>query len=185
MPRPRPEPTVAAGTRRNLDDRSVRPSPPAAGPPPSGRPCPQSSVCQGFSSHRHGVSVSPQPLPVAENRTPPTADSRSCTGCSSDPRRTPRWSPRPPPARPDWPSPADRPPIPPTSKYQTTYLTASARPCDSSRKPLLPVDRTNTPQMTRPLGSTPTAPSRGFTATTSRSVGTPRDGTHCLTGTTD
>src|SRR5258707_8992719 len=39
--------------------------------------------------------------------------------------------------------------------------------------------------MTRPLGSTPTAPSRDFTATTSRSVGTPRDGTHCLTGTTD
>ena len=44
----------------------------------------------------------------------------------------------------------------------------------------LPVDRTNTPQMTRPLGSTPTAPSRGFTATTSRSAGAPRDGTHCL-----
>jgi len=39
--------------------------------------------------------------------------------------------------------------------------------------------------MTRPLGSTPTAPSRGFAATTSRSVSTPRDGTHCLTGTTD
>ena len=49
----------------------------------------------------------------------------------------------------------------------------------------LPVDRTNSPRMTRPLGSTPTAPSRGFAATTSRSVSTPRDGTHCLTGTTD
>jgi hypothetical protein len=36
--------------------------------------------------------------------------------------------------------------------------------------------------MTRPLGSTPTAPSRGFTATTSRSASTPRDGTHCLHG---
>ena len=34
--------------------------------------------------------------------------------------------------------------------------------------------------MTRPLGSTPTAPSRGFCATTSRSAGAPRDGTHCL-----
>jgi len=34
--------------------------------------------------------------------------------------------------------------------------------------------------MTRPLGSTPTAPSRGFGATTSRSAGAPRDGTHCL-----
>jgi hypothetical protein len=36
--------------------------------------------------------------------------------------------------------------------------------------------------MTRPLGSTPTAPSKGFTATTSRSASTPRDGTHCLYG---
>ena len=34
--------------------------------------------------------------------------------------------------------------------------------------------------MTRPLGSTPTAPSRGFTATTSRSASASRDGTHCL-----
>jgi hypothetical protein len=38
---------------------------------------------------------------------------------------------------------------------------------------MLPVDRTNTPQMTRPLGSTPTAPSRGFTATTGRSPARP------------
>jgi hypothetical protein len=60
-------------------------------------------------------------------------------------------------------------------------LTASARPCDSSRRTTFPVDRTNTPQMTRPLGSTPTAPSRGFTATTSRSASASRDGTHCLT----
>jgi hypothetical protein len=45
----------------------------------------------------------------------------------------------------------------------------------------LPVDRTNSPRMTRPLGSTPTAPSRDFIATTSRSAGAPRDGTHCLT----
>src|SRR4051794_2492244 len=36
--------------------------------------------------------------------------------------------------------------------------------------------------MTRPLGSTPTAPSRDFTATTGRSASTPRDGTHCLHG---
>ena len=36
--------------------------------------------------------------------------------------------------------------------------------------------------MTRPLDSTPTAPSRDFTATTSRSASTPRDGTHCLHG---
>src|ERR1700722_19155728 len=143
MPRPRLEPTVVAGTRRNLDERSVRPSPPACEPPPSGRPCPQSSVCQGFSSHRHGVSVSPQPSPEAESRTPMTSDSRSCTDCAADPRRTARGSPHPHPAHPGWPSPADRPPIPPTSKYQTTYLTTSARPRDSSRKHTLPVDRTN------------------------------------------
>ena len=62
----------------------------------------------------------------------------------------------------------------------TVYLTASACPHNSSRKNTLPVDRPNTPQMTRPLGSTPTAPSRGFTATTSRSAGASRDGTHCL-----
>src|SRR5574340_537166 len=36
--------------------------------------------------------------------------------------------------------------------------------------------------MTRPLGSTPTAPSRNFAATTGRSAGAPRNGTHCLTG---
>jgi hypothetical protein len=59
-------------------------------------------------------------------------------------------------------------------------LTASACPPNSSRKNTLPVDRTNTPQMTRPLGSTPTAPSRGFTATTSRSASASRNGTHCL-----
>ena len=34
--------------------------------------------------------------------------------------------------------------------------------------------------MTRPLGSTSTAPSRGFPATTSRSASASRDGTHCL-----
>ena len=34
--------------------------------------------------------------------------------------------------------------------------------------------------MTRPLGSTSTAPSRGFLATTNRSAGASRDGTHCL-----
>src|SRR6478735_3403016 len=45
---------------------------------------------------------------------------------------------------------------------------------------MLPVDRTNSPRMTRPLGSTPTAPSRGFIATTSRSASGSRDGTHCL-----
>src|SRR5258705_13078096 len=41
------------------------------------------------------------------------------------------------------------------------------------------IERT-TPQMTQPLGSTPTAPRRAFTATTSRSASGSRDGTHCL-----
>ena len=76
---------------------------------------------------------------------------------------------------------SDTPPTPPTSKYQTACLTTSARP---SR--LLPDDRLRLiertqPQMTRPLRSTPTASSRGFTATTSRSASAPRDGTHSLT----
>jgi hypothetical protein len=53
----------------------------------------------------------------------------------------------------------------------TVYLTASACPHNSSRKTRFRlIDRTP-PQMTRPLGSTPTAPSRGFTATASRSAG--------------
>jgi hypothetical protein len=45
-----------------------------------------------------------------------------------------------------------------------------------------PVDRTNKPQMTRPLCSVPTAPSRGFTATTGQSAGVTRDGTQSLAG---
>src|ERR1700737_4204386 len=45
---------------------------------------------------------------------------------------------------------------------------------------MLLVDRTNSPRMPRPLGSTPPAPSRGFIATTSRSASASRDGTHCL-----
>src|ERR1035437_6243575 len=45
-----------------------------------------------------------------------------------------------------------------------------------------PVDPRTTPQMTRPLRSTPTAPSRDFTATTSRSASTPQIGTQSLTG---
>src|SRR5665811_1633278 len=45
-----------------------------------------------------------------------------------------------------------------------------------------PVDPRTTPQMTRPLGSTPTALSRDFSATTSRSASTPQIGTQSLTG---
>src|ERR1035437_849938 len=45
-----------------------------------------------------------------------------------------------------------------------------------------PVDPRTTPQMTRPLRSTPTAPSRDFTATTNRSASTPQIGTQSLTG---
>src|SRR5674476_1401277 len=45
-----------------------------------------------------------------------------------------------------------------------------------------PVDPRTTPQMTRPLRSTPTAPSRDFSATTNRSASTPQIGTQSLTG---
>src|SRR4051794_545986 len=76
MPPPHPEPTVAAGTRRNLDERSVRPSPPACALAPSGPLCPRSSARQGFSSHRRAVWVSPPPAPEAESTTPTTSDSR-------------------------------------------------------------------------------------------------------------
>ena len=38
----------------------------------------------------------------------------------------PRASPHPPPARPYWPSPSDRPPTPPASRYRTAFLAASA-----------------------------------------------------------
>src|SRR4051794_31760929 len=44
------------------------------------------------------------------------------------------------------------------------------------------VDRTNEPRTIRPLRSTPTAPSRNFTATTNRSANTLRIGTQFLTG---
>jgi hypothetical protein len=43
------------------------------------------------------------------------------------------------------------------------------------------IERTQ-PQMTWPLGSTPTAPSRSFIATTGQSASAPRDGTQSLAG---
>ena len=181
MPPPRPGPTVRAGTRRSLDGRSVRPSPPACGPPPSGRSCPRPSAHRARGSHRHATSVSPPPSPGAGSNCPNSSDSRSDTDCSSDRSRTPRASPHPHPVHPDWPSPADMPPTPPTWKSRTAFLTTSA--CPSKLLPdYAPVDQTNKPQTTRPLRSTPTAPSRDFTATTSRSASAPRIGTQSLTG---
>src|SRR6478672_4644486 len=102
MPPPRLELTGTVDSRRSLDERSVRPSPPACALPPFGPLCPRSLARQGFSSHRHAVWVSPPPAPEVESRTPRTSDSRSCTGCSSDPCRTPPASPRTHTAPPDW-----------------------------------------------------------------------------------
>ena len=52
------------------------------------------------------LRVSPPPSPGAGSRSPTTSGSRSYTGCSSDPSRMPRWTARPPPARPYSPSPS-------------------------------------------------------------------------------
>ena len=66
MPPPRLELTGAVDSRRSLDERSVRPSPPACALPPFGPLCPRSLAHQGFSSHRHAVWLSPPPAPEAE-----------------------------------------------------------------------------------------------------------------------
>src|SRR6185437_15910397 len=66
----------------------------------------------------HAISVFPPPSPEAGNRSPTTSGSRSYTDCSSDRIRSPRAPPRQPPARPYWPSPSDRPPAPPISRYR-------------------------------------------------------------------
>src|SRR5674476_1207422 len=77
-----------------------------------------------------------------------------------------------------------------TCRYasQTSHLEISNDfPADFSLSmQLLPdtfaVDPRTTPQMTLPLRSTPTAPSRDFSATTNRSASTPQIGTQSLTG---
>src|SRR6266508_1657377 len=133
MPPPRAGPTGSDGSRRNLDGRSVRPSLPASGPPPSARSCPRLSAPRACGSHRHATSVSAPPSPQAGSNYPNSSDSRSDTADSSDRSRTARGSPHPPPAHPDWPSPAGRPPTPPIWKSRTTFLTTSVRPCSSSQ----------------------------------------------------
>jgi hypothetical protein len=141
--RPHPAPTAPAGSRRSPDGRSVQPSPPAGGPPRSGRSCPRSWAPRGSSFRRRAAWGSPLPSPEAESSSLRTADSRSCTGCSSDPCRSPPASTRPRPVRPCWPSPADTPPTPPTWRSQTAFLVASACPCSSSRAAARLTERTS------------------------------------------
>ena len=88
---------------------------------------------------------------------------------------------RPPRRHPYWPAPSPRPPAPPTSKSRTTCLTISARPSRLLPNPTVRLIQRTQPRMTRPLGSTPTASSRSFAATTSRSAGATRIGTPSLT----
>ena len=58
-------------------------------PPPSARPGPRRWARPAFWCLRHAASGSPPPAPAAESTSPRTSGSRSCTGCSSDPSRTP------------------------------------------------------------------------------------------------
>ena len=151
MPPPRPARCGRAGTRRSPGGTPV-PLPSPAGPRPrSARSCPRRKAPRELGYPIHAVSVFPPPSPGAGNRSLRTSDSRSYTDCSSDLPRNPPAPPHPLPARPYWPSPSRRPPAPPTSRYQTAFPAASARPCSSSR--ILPVDQTNQPRMTRPLRS--------------------------------
>jgi hypothetical protein len=143
MPPPRPGPTDWAGSRSCRDGRSVRPSPPAYAPPPSGRSCPRRSAPRAPWCRRRAAWVSPPLSPEAGSSCPNSSDSRSDTDCSSDPSRTPRASPHPLPVHPDWLSLADRPPRPPTWRSRTAFLTTSARPSSSSRTLVWLTERTN------------------------------------------
>src|SRR2546429_6048350 len=176
MPPPRPAPTGRAGTRRSPGGTPVPPPSPAGPPPRSARFCPRQLAPREFGYPIHAVSVFPPLSPGAGNRSPTTSGSRSYTGCPSDLSRTPPAPPRLFPARPYWPSPFPRRPAPPTSKYQTAFPAASARPCSSSRN--LPVDQTN-PATDDPAPSLPRHYS-GLTTTTSRSASARRIGTQRL-----
>src|SRR6266508_2190976 len=157
MPPPHQGPTCSAGSRSCWDGRSVRPPPPASALPPSGRSCPRYTAPPAAWCRRRAAWVSPPLSPGAGSSCPNSSDSRSGTDCSSDRPRTRRASPRPPPAHPDWPSPADRPPTPPTWRSQTAFLTTSACPSSSSRTLVWLTQRTP-PQTTGPFAPPPPRP---------------------------
>src|SRR5664280_329787 len=80
--------------------RSPRPSPPVSALPPSGPPDRTRKALLTFECPRHAASVFLPPAPVAGSSSPTTSCSRSCTDCSSDRLRSPRWNTRPPPVHP-------------------------------------------------------------------------------------
>ena len=126
----RPPRPVAVGI--GVEDRFGRPLQYPARPP-SGRFCPPRWEPRVCGSRRHAASVSPPPAPGAENMTPTTSDSRSCTDCSSDPSRSPPSTPCPHPVRPCSHAPSHTPPRQPASKYQTACPVLSTRPRNSSQ----------------------------------------------------
>src|SRR3954451_12296039 len=134
MPPPRPAPTCPAGSRRSLDGRSVRPSPPVYVLPPSGRFCPRPWAPLILGPRHHEALVYPPPSPGAGNNCPRTSDSIPDTDYSSGPTRSPRSSSHPPLAHPCWLSLADRLPKPPTSRYQTACPVISVHSPSSSRR---------------------------------------------------
>ena len=147
----RPARPVPVGVR--MEDR-FRPSPPAAGRPPSARSCPRQWAPREFWSRRHAVSVFPPPSPEAESTSPTTSGSRSCTGCSSDPSRIRRSTPvhsRRTLVGLDL---LVRLPHLLLRDIERLVLATSARPRDSSRN-ISRLIETNKPRMTRPLRSTP------------------------------
>ena len=93
--------------------------------------------------------------------------------------RTPPGPAHPLPGHPCWPQPAGTPPRPSTWESQTACPWALA--CSPRFLPgLTPRLIESTFLVSRPLGSTPTPASSGFTATTGRSASERRVGTQCL-----
>ena len=92
---PRPARSASGGTRKSPGGRAVRPFLPALRLPlsaRSGRPRPAPPA---FSCPSRVPSRSPPRAPAAGSMSPTTSDSRSCTGCPSDPSRSQRSTPRP------------------------------------------------------------------------------------------
>ena len=158
-------PSTAAGTATASRRRLPRPVPVGVRvehrlrrglqpqrPPPSARSCrPQSARPE--SSSRHATSVSPPPAPEAGSTSPTTSGSRSCTGCPSDPSRTPPWTPRPPRR-----ALVGLDPLVCLPHFQLRDIERLAwrlQLAHSTPPRTPPVDRTNKPRTTRPLRSAP------------------------------
>ena len=179
-PPPRPAGPPGAGTRRSPGGISVPPLSPAGPPPRFALFCPRQWARREHEPLRHAVSVFPPPSPgVGSNSPKDTRFHRSYTDYPSDLSRIPRGAPHRLPACPYWPALLIRPPH--TSCFDISNGLPDGFCSPTQLLPGFLVDRTNQPRTTRPLHSAPTAPGRSFTATTSRSACTPRNGTQRLT----